>query len=426
VPDFPYKRCVRLLSLAAEADAREELVRVGADPQAFGVFLAKSETLAIALDDLPCSAAGILKQTALALGADCAVHRDVIRGRRRRSDIILFANRRQLARVLERLKEQTPAARAAGAEIAGLLERCDRAGFRIVFRAGGTSVRSYDLGSRSYVMGILNVTPDSFSDGGRYLRADDAVEHGLELAAEGADFLDVGAESTRPGALPVSAREELTRLRPVLRRLRRQLKIPISVDTHKSATARACLDEGADMVNDITGLRGDPLLAQVVAKAGIPCIIMHIKGKPQTMQRRPRYRNLMAEVCSFLSGGLDRAVRAGIKRCQVVVDPGIGFGKTVEHNFTIIRRLSELKSLGQPIMAGPSRKSFIGKTLDLPPEERLEGTIAACVLAAANGANILRVHDVEQVRRALIVAGRIFGDKGTRFRIVSPFAADEH
>lgn len=395
---------MRNLTLAGEADCRAELERVGTDPAAFPIFLAKRESLAIRFEDLPASTANILKQTALALGADCAMHRDVIRGRRKLSDVVLFANRRQLGRICERLKEQPPTARACGEAIASLVRRYDaRQG---VLKVGSVSL---DLSERTFYMGIVNVTPDSFSDGGRYFAPEDAVLHARRLIGDGADFIDLGAESTRPGARAVSAREELARLLPVLKPLRKQCSAFISIDTYKSETARVCLREGADIVNDISGLHFDPKLARVIARAGAACVVMHIKGKPRTMQRKPVYQDLMGEVSAWLADSMFHAGEAGLAREQVVIDPGIGFGKTADDNFTILRRLRELKSLGQPVLVGPSRKSFIGTALNAPVQERLSGTIAASVLAVANGASILRVHDVRAVKQAVAVAERVMG-----------------
>jgi dihydropteroate synthase len=261
-------------------------------------------------------------------------------------------------------------------------------------------------------MGILNVTPDSFSDGGRFLDPESAITHALEMESEGADFIDVGAESTRPGACPVPAKEQLRRLVPVLRVLGSKLRCPISVDTTSARVAEAALDAGASIVNDVSALRQDPSMSAIVARHRVPCILMHMKGRPRTMQNRPRYQDLMAEIHGFLADALARGEQAGIARSQMIVDPGIGFGKTLEHNLEILRRQSELESLGVPIMVGPSRKRFIGAVLDAEPEERLEGTIAACVLAARNGANILRVHDVKPVVRALRLADAIKGSTG--------------
>lgn len=398
---------MRILTLASEADCRTELERVGVDPAAFSIFLAKRESLAIRLEGLPASTANILKQTALSLGADCAMHRDVIRGRRKLSDVILFVNRRQCARLCERLREQPPTARACGEAIRSLVRRSDaRQG---VLRVGNVSL---DLSERTYYMGIVNVTPDSFSDGGQYFAPEDAVVHARRLIDDGADFIDFGAESTRPGAQSVSAREELERLLPVLKPLRKRCGALVSIDTYKSDVARVCLREGADMINDISGLHFDPKLARVIARAKAACVVMHIKGKPRTMQRKPVYQDLMGDIGAWLADSVSCAAEAGIPQEQVVIDPGIGFGKTVDDNFTILRRLRELKSLGQPILVGPSRKSFIGATLNLPVQERLSGTLAASVLAVANGASILRVHDVRAVRQAVAVAERVLDRQG--------------
>ena len=248
-------------------------------------------------------------------------------------------------------------------------------------------------------MGILNVTPDSFSGDGLAGDVEKAVARARAMVAEGADLLDVGGESTRPGAEPVPVAEEIARVVPVISRLAREVEAPISIDTYKSEVARAALEHGAGMVNDISGLRADPRMAAVCAAAHVPVVVMHMKGAPRDMQDSPRYANLMQEIGDYLREGVAIAERAGISRSQVVVDPGIGFGKTLEHNLEILRRLPDLKALGQPLLVGPSRKSFIGRVLDLPAEERLEGTAAAVALAIAGGADIVRVHDVRAMVR---------------------------
>jgi dihydropteroate synthase len=267
--------------------------------------------------------------------------------------------------------------------------------------------RSLDLGTRTYVMGILNITPDSFSDGGRFLDPAAALDRAVAMAEEGSDFIDVGAESTRPGSGSVPAKEQLARLLPVLRAVKKRVRVPVSIDTTSAAVATAALREGADVVNDVSALAGDRRMAAVVARAGVPCILMHMKGRPRTMQENPEYSDLMAEVTDYLAAALERGEAAGIERTQMLVDPGIGFGKTVAHNLEILRRLAELESLDAPIVVGPSRKRFIGAVSDSPPGERLEGTIAACVVAATNGANVLRVHDVKPVVKALKLADAV-------------------
>jgi len=249
-------------------------------------------------------------------------------------------------------------------------------------------------------MGILNVTPDSFSDGGRYLDARAAVAWGLEMAAEGADIIDVGGESTRPGALPVAPDEEMARVVPVVREIRKESAALISVDTSKAAVARAALDAGADIINDVSALRFDPDMAGVAADSGAAVVLMHMKGTPETMQVEPRYEDLFAEVRGFLEARADAARSAGVRRDRIIVDPGIGFGKTFAHNIALIEGLGFLDDLGFPVLAGVSRKSFIGKALGAGPGERLEGSLAAGVLCIERGTHILRVHDVRATRRA--------------------------
>ena len=249
-------------------------------------------------------------------------------------------------------------------------------------------------------MGILNVTPDSFSDGGRYLDARAAVARGLEMAAEGADIIDVGGESTRPGALPVAPDEEMARVVPVVREIRKESAALISVDTSKAAVARAAMDAGADIINDVSALRFDPDMAGVAADSGAAVVLMHMKGTPETMQVEPRYEDLFAEVRGFLEARADAARSAGIRRDRIIVDPGIGFGKTFAHNIALIEGLGFLDDLGFPVLAGVSRKSFIGKALGAGPGERLEGSLAAGVLCIERGTHILRVHDVRATRRA--------------------------
>jgi len=244
-------------------------------------------------------------------------------------------------------------------------------------------------------MGVLNVTPDSFSDGGLYLKPDKAIRHAEQMAAEGAELIDVGAESTRPGAQAVSLEEELRRVIPVIRVLRRRLAVLISIDTTKAEVARRAIEAGASMVNDVTALRGDPKMPEVIARAGVPVILMHMQGTPQTMQRAPRYRDVVGEVSAFLAEAIQRAEQAGIAPDNILLDPGLGFGKTVTHNLLLLKHLDELLSLGRPIVIGPSRKSFIGKVLDVQIGERVPGTLACIASAMEQGVAIVRVHDVK-------------------------------
>jgi dihydropteroate synthase len=260
------------------------------------------------------------------------------------------------------------------------------------------------------IMGVVNVTPDSFSDGGLYFDSGTAVEHGRVLAASGAAILDVGGESTRPGAAAVPAEEELRRVVPVIRGLAELGSgAAISVDTSKASVASAALDAGATIVNDVTALRGDPEMAALVAERGSGLVLMHMVGDPRTMQDDPRYDDVVAEVREFLAERLAAAIAAGVEESRIWLDPGIGFGKTDAHNFELLRGLPELATLGRPLVVGTSRKSFIGRTDGSATDERLGGTIATSVLAAASGAAVLRVHDVKEMAQALKVASAVLG-----------------
>ncbi len=266
------------------------------------------------------------------------------------------------------------------------------------------------LGKRTLVMGILNVTPDSFSDAGRYRGVAAAVARALEIERAGADILDIGGESTRPGSLPVSAVVELRRVIPVLEELRGRLKIPISVDTSKSEVAEAAADLGAAILNDVTGLRADPRLAEVAARRSLPLILMHMRGEPRTMQKGPFARSVMRAVDSGLRRSLGVARRAGVRRSQIILDPGIGFGKSHEQNLELLARLPELARLGYPLLLGVSRKGFIGRILGgAPPERRAWGTAAAVAAGIFGGAHIIRVHDTAEMAQVAHVTDAILG-----------------
>ena len=257
-------------------------------------------------------------------------------------------------------------------------------------------------------MGILNVTPDSFSDGGRFTKVSIAVDHALKMVDDGAHIIDIGGESTRPGSLPVSEYDECERILPIIESIKKiDSKITISVDTYKASVAKKAIEAGADIVNDISGLTFDLDMLPLLSRKDIPIIIMHINGKPKTMQKNPTYTDLIKDIISFLRRQSDFAVKGGIKKNHIILDPGIGFGKTFEHNFILLRRIDEICNLGYPVMIGPSRKAFIGDALDLPPNDRIEGTLATVVAGIMNGARIVRVHDVKEVKRAVKITEKI-------------------
>ncbi len=306
---------------------------------------------------------------------------------------------------LEALRSQLLAAPSGllliAEEIATVLRAFHRREFTL--RCGGRTVQ---CGARPLLMGIVNCTPDSFYSGSRR-QGVNAVDEGVRMVDEGADIIDVGGESTRPGSEPVGVEEEIRRVVPVIEALAGKVDVPISIDTRRATVARAALEAGASMINDVSGLGHDPELGGVAAEANVPLVLMHTRGEPANMIEQAEYQDVVAEVARELRDAMSRALVAGVSEDAIVVDPGIGFAKRAEHSLTILRHTAALRSLGRPLLVGPSRKSFIGAVLDLPTEERLEGTAAAIAAAVLYGANILRVHDVGAMRRVVTVAAAI-------------------
>jgi dihydropteroate synthase len=391
-------------------DLRMEMARLGSEEPGIARMLPKAAHFVVKLHGVRTPAALILKEEMLAKGGDAAIHRDCITNRVERSDVLLMGSEKtfnllvahlhaqpfSLPRIADEIKEALRSYTAPSPQIPAESELPER--LKPFYSA---------LRTRTAVMGVLNVTPDSFSDGGLYADTDAAIRHGLRMSEDGADVIDVGGESTRPGAEAVSAEEELSRVIPVIQALCDQTGIPISVDTYKPEVAREALDAGAGIINDIMGL-ADPEMRSLAAERRVPSILMHMKGTPRTMQEDPVYEDVISEIMAFLRERVEAVVGAGLPREYLIVDPGIGFGKTAEHNLEIIRKLADLKSIGLPILIGPSRKAFIGKVLgDLPPTERLEGTAAAVALSIANGANIVRVHDVKEMVRVARVSDAV-------------------
>lgn len=257
------------------------------------------------------------------------------------------------------------------------------------------------------IMGIINTTPDSFSDGGKYNSASEAIDFAYELLREGADIIDIGGESSRPGADPISAEEEIKRISPLLSELVKNTESTVSIDTYKSSTANYALNNGACLVNDISGLSFDKEMVDIVIRHNASIVIMHMKGTPKTMQKNPNYDNVIDEICDFLTNQVDFAINKGVSSDKIIIDPGIGFGKTLNDNYEIIAKLSQICDLGHPVLVGPSRKSFIGTTLDEPVEKRLEGSVTAAAMCYHSGAKILRVHDVKETKKSLSIVKKI-------------------
>jgi len=384
-------------------DLVKELRKVGVSEEAIPIFLEKASFFALKLENLSQAAGNILKQVALACGQDCAIHKKVISGRKKISDAILFTNKRQLKMIVEKLSYQGDFLKKLKEQLTTFLE--GKNDWLLNFRNV-----TYNLKERPLIMGILNLTPDSFYDGGKFKNKKEAIAEAVKMEEEGADIIDIGGESTRPGSEPVSWKEELKRVMPVLKEVRKKIKIPISIDTYKSEVAKEALEEGAEIVNDISGLSFDKRMAEIVSRYNAYCVIMHIKGRPKTMQKRVYYRDVIKEIYDYLKEKIAYAEKMGIKREKIIIDPGIGFGKKLEHNIEIIRRLGEFKTLNLPILVGHSRKSFIGEILSLPPEERLIGSLAVAVISLLNGAHILRVHDVKATKQVVEIFCAIMKD----------------
>jgi len=376
------------LAAADLAAARRELAAVGASPPGVRLMAPKAVHRLIKLSGVDPRQATVIKQEMLAAGGDAATHRGVLDGSAATSDCLLMGTLRQYELFCAKLRMQPFGLAGLSDRIREVLDNMEGTGvFRLNCRG-----RELVLGERTLVMGILNVTPDSFSDGGRYLDPRQALDHALAMVEDGADIIDLGGESTRPGHRPVEAAEQIRRIMPVLEQLRDRVPVPVSVDTSNAAVARAALEAGASIVNDQWALTADEEMAGVVAAYGVPVVLMH-NGSGTG------YRDLMGEIAAFLRRSIDLGVRAGISPEQMVIDPGFGFGKTPAQNLAVLARLRELAGLGRPILVGTSRKSMIGKVLDLPPGERVEGTAATVALAVAAGAAVVRVHDVRQMVR---------------------------
>ncbi|HEY6874410.1 MAG TPA: dihydropteroate synthase [Geobacteraceae bacterium] len=392
---------LRVLSVKSPLDAERELAEIGLDPFSIRNLGPQMLHRLLLLDRIGSREGDILKKELRSLGGDVAMPSGTGHGE---ASIILMGTDKQLRRLCANLSQQSFGLPSLSADILRLLDT--EADPPRIWKIGK---RTLDLSRRPCIMGVLNVTPDSFSDGNRFSAADEAVERALAMQEEGADIIDIGGESTRPGACPVDQDEELRRIMPVLERLAGELAVPVSVDTFKSAVAKEALAAGAEIVNDISGLTFDERMAMVVASADAGLVLMHTRGKPDDMQKDTAYSSLISEVTASLKWSLSLAEAAGIAPERIVVDPGIGFGKSVRGNLEILRKLSEFSVLGRPILVGTSRKSFIGAVLDRPVADRVFGTAATVALALGNGASILRVHDVREMRDVADMAMALIG-----------------
>jgi len=392
---------IRCLHITNAREAIHEMGKVGVDPT--GMKLMKGKTLHynLKIEGIDPRTANLLKQEMLSVGGDAALDRKGLDCSSSSTDALLMGTEKQFEKLFSKL-EQYPDLHPFGQSLREILRNLSRAYYTIRCRK-----RTFTLGKRTLLMGVLNVTPDSFSDGGLFFDKKTAIAHGLKMVEEGADFIDIGGESTRPGSKPLGLDEELRRVIPVIESLAKEVDAPISIDTYKSAVAKKAIEAGAQIINDISGLQLDPSLSQVAAKEDVPLVLMHIRGNPETMQKKIHYDSLFSEIIQYLRNSIQRAESAGVDPEQIIIDPGIGFGKTVEDNLLILKNLQEFKILGKPLLLGTSRKSFIGKILNADVTGRLEGTLSSIVVGALNGAHIIRCHDVLQAKRAIAITDAV-------------------
>ena len=390
---------IRSLSVRSPADTERELAAINIDP--FGIRNMGPKMLhrLYLIEKIGSEEAAFLKKELLSLGGDVAVSGGSAGRGHAETSVILMGTLKQLHTLCSKLLKQPFGLPSLATDMLRLLEM--ETSPANVWAFGG---RSLDLSRRPCIMGILNVTPDSFSDGNRFFTVEKAVERAIEMEQEGADVIDIGGESTRPYADPVNPDEELRRVMPVIERLAGRVKIPLSIDTFKSDVAKEALAGGVEIINDISGLMFDDRMAEVVSAADAGLVLMHTRGKPADMQKDTMYSSIMSEVTDSLRKSLARAEEVGIVHERIVVDPGIGFGKSAEGNLEILRRLSELSALGCPILVGTSRKSFIGAVLGCSVRDRIFGTAATVAVALINGASIFRVHDVRAMRDTVDMA----------------------
>ena len=392
---------IRCLHITNANEAIHQIKEVGGDPTGVKLMEAKTLHFNLKMEGIDPRTANLLKQEMLSLGGDVAVDRRGLDCSIRQTDALLTGTQKHFEKLILKL-EQYPDLGVLGQSIKEAIKNISRTHYSIRCRE-----QTLVLGKRTLLMGVLNVTPDSFSDGGVFFDRKSAIAHGLDMVEEGADIIDIGGESTRPGSKPLELKEELRRVIPVIESLAKEVKIPISIDTYKSTVAQRAIEAGAQIINDISGLHFDPSLAQVAAREDIPLVLMHIRGTPETMQKDVRYGSLFSEIIQYLKDSIQLAENAGLDPRQIIIDPGIGFGKTVEDNLLIIKNLFEFCILGKPILLGTSRKSFIGKILNTEADNRMEGTLSSIAIGVFNGAHIIRSHDVLQARKAIAVADAI-------------------
>jgi dihydropteroate synthase len=381
----------RIVIIDSLDEAYEEINKIGCDIEGTKIMAPKAVHRVVKINDVSIPAAQILKEEMLSAGGEAARARGAVNFSIDKTDVLLMGNLKQYKRLVKKLSVQPFKLKQLSEEISRLLKNYDLEKKPMVWGKGNLL-----FGEKTLVMGIINITPDSFSGDGLLGNLESVNRQVESFIENGVDIIDVGGESTRPGSLAIEPDEEISRVVPVIKAITQRTDIPVSIDSYKPEVVKAALDAGASIINDITALENSEM-RKLAAKYGVPVIIMHMKGTPKDMQENPNYENVIDEIIYFLADRISLAEQDGISREFIIIDPGIGFGKTLEHNLEILKRLSEFKSLGCPILVGTSRKSFIGKILDADIDERIFGTAASVALAIANGADIVRVHDIEQM-----------------------------
>jgi len=397
---------MRIFAFSSRDEIQKLMHDIGVDPYGIKIMLPKAQTFLIRLNSVNNICANILKQEMLSIGAEAAIARGTLTGKVKKTDILLIGSLAQFKQLCQKIKLQPFGLDKLSEELDINIKNYFKDNYILSLKKS-----SLNLSKKTRIMGIINLTPDSFSGDGLYnSNSGSCLELVLtkakKMVADGADIIDLGGQSSRPGAKNISIKEELLRTVPVVKLLAKNINQPISIDTARPEVAQACLDSGAQIVNDVSGLR-DRSMIKVAAQYKAAVVIMHMQGTPLTMQKEIKYHSLIDDIAQYLKNTIDSAQDAGIKPDKIIVDPGIGFGKKPEHDLEIIKRLSEFKNLGKPILIGTSRKSFIGKVLGTNVDERSCGTLATCVIAAQNGANIVRVHNVKEASQSLKMTNAI-------------------
>ena len=365
--------------------------KIGVYDEGIDIMAPKTEVLNVYVPEILNQAAAILKQDMLSIGGDVAVTKDVVRFEKGNNSALIIGNEAQIIRLVNKLKLQPYGLKEISKNIEDTLKNYSKDSFKIELQ-GSKVLECKDM---PLIMGILNITPDSFSDGGKYNNIDKAIERAELMIEEGADIIDIGAESSRPGAEPVNEADELARVLPVIKEIKKRFDIPVSVDTYKSEIARQCLEEGVDIINDISAFSLDDSMVDIVSQYNCPVVLMHMLNDPKTMQDAPDYVDVVDCIIDYFKDKIKFAQEKGIKSENIIIDPGIGFGKTTQHNLEILKRIQEFRCFGLPILVGASNKSFIGNVLDRDVFERLYGNLAVAASMAKKGINILRVHDIK-------------------------------